>query len=65
MVEYDIETRKFNNGDIKTKYNIDGTPTKLTDIRPRYKKMLQNVSKIHQDLIKQGNLEKVITIFTE
>ena len=63
MVEYDIETRKFNSRNIRTKYNVNRTPVKLEAIDPRYAKTCQEIAHTHQNIIKQGDLEKITTIF--
>jgi capsid portal protein len=63
MAEYDIETRKLRSGNIKTKYNVNGKPTKLETIDPRYVETCRQINNINQDILRQGDLEKITTIF--
>jgi len=68
--EYIIETKRLKDGEIesrayrgvvgksKTRCEIDPK-----DLIPIYRKFYINIIKAHTQIIKQGNLEKVVTTF--
>jgi len=68
MAKYDITTRRCNDGSIRTKYNLDGSPARLTDIDPKYVKIGQIIANAHRRILnlpqeEKGDLEKMTTTF--
>jgi len=65
MAKYDIETQRVT-GEIRTKYNVDGTPILFGDINIRQVMACNDIANAHLHVLnlpQERNLEKITTTF--